>query len=472
MNNIRTNQARWEPSEGLPDIPPPLESLSSPGYSSFAQIKSNQLLTWKNEFLYFLSNKGVQFLLNAWQKNRQEYIKYNSWVILPKQYRDRLWRYTKEWIELIFNSLDEISSPNNLLLLYELNWRLEKTLTPLIFEEWVEQITEVIEKFNPYPSLIDLKEASITPDQEKYQKNDWDWEKIQKAWIELAFILLRAARDNHDKKSFYLWLNRLENIVNQNSEWQSRWYYERCLFHLYRLEHYLVVSIVTAWGSKTISDWWQIKRASVIAQLGNLQDAQRIAKQTLNNIRSCIQPDSLDYSLLSQEGWAMRFLIEIEDQIELNKIKDKDKDKNNSRQTYLYRWEKLAQYYCNPNTEIKFLEQAVDRPTPKPQKQTEEKRGFLSSDINRTFYFGSKNLYPEFRPAFESLRILEEGALPLNLNNVKWHSKHIKNVSKWSIPFFPTWSFLSLIQVSTEKEVKEWLSFIDIAILPQEIINC
>ncbi len=402
MNDITRNQARWKPSKGLPEIPSQLESLSSPGYSSFTEINRNQLLTWKNEFSYLLSNEGVQFLLNTWQKNRQEYIKYKGWVVLPQKYRDRLWHYTEEWIELIFNSLDELPPPKNLLLLYELNWRLEKTLTPLRFNEWIEKITVVVEQFNPYLNLIDLKEAKITPNKEEYQQKGWEWEDIQQAWVELAFALLRAARDVHDNVSFDLWLNRLENIVNQNSEWQSRWYYEQCLFHLYRLEHELVFSIAEEWELTTIPDFWQIKRASILAQIGNLKEAYRIAEQTLNKIRSGIQPYATDYFLLSQEGWAMMFLQEIETQIKFNQNKFEDSN------TYSDRWEELEKYRCNPKTEIAVLEQIVNRPPPKPRPDKEEKRGFLPGRISRTFHSSSPNFLSDIRPAFESLRILED----------------------------------------------------------------
>lgn len=284
-------------------------------------------------------------------KNREDYIKYRGWVILPKKYRDRLWYYTEKWIELIFNSLDQLSPPDNLLLLYELNWRLEKTLTPLIFQKWIDKMTAVVNTFNPYPNLINLKAATITANQEKYQQKSWQWEYIRQAWVELAFVLLRAGRDNHDNGSFAIWLNRLENIVNQNPEWQSRWYYEQCLFHLYRLEDDCIFSIVEKWESTTIPDFWQIRRASILAQVNQLKEAQKIAQQTLNKIRSCIQPDGIDYYLLSQEGWSMLFLYNIEKQLEW----DRGKLDDQSKDIYSNRWEKLARYYCDPNIEITTL---------------------------------------------------------------------------------------------------------------------
>ena len=392
-------------------IPPPLESLSNPGYLSLNQLEINAI--WNNEKL---SSKSLLSLLKTWKQHRQEYKKYKGWIILPKKNRDRLWQYTEAFIQPVFDSIDNLSSPNNLFLLYELNWRLEKTLTPLVFDDWITTINTVINTFNPYPKLIDLEKASITPEIEEYQQKDWKWEEIQKAWVELAFSLLRSARDNHDRYFFNLWLSRLEKIIQYNSEWRSRWFYERCLFYLYRLEYDILFPIVKEWESTSIPGFWNIKRASIIAQVGSLKESQGIAEQTLNEMRSGIQPYANEYYHLSQEGWAMKFLQEIERQIKFNQ------NKFENSHIYSDRWEELEKYRCNPNTEIEFLEQIVNRPPPKPRPDKEEKRGFLPGRISRTFHSSSPNFLSDIRPAFESLRILEEGSIAINLNNVKYHS--------------------------------------------------
>ncbi len=171
--NQEKNKTKWKPSKDLPNIQKPLESLSIPGRSYLNQSELNAL--WNNKML---SAKSLLFLLNTWRTNRQEYEKFRGWIILPKKNRDSLWQYTEEFIQPVFDSLDNLSSPNNLFLLYELNWRLDKTLTPLVFDDWIAKINTVVNTFNPYPQLIDL-EASITPDKEEYQQQDWKWEDIQ-----------------------------------------------------------------------------------------------------------------------------------------------------------------------------------------------------------------------------------------------------------------------------------------------------
>lgn len=465
--NQTENQRKWKPSKGLPNIPAPSELLSSAEgevYSIGHSIQSSWAYSKKSSTRL---EQSLTRLIVLWQEQRKDYIKFKGWVVLPKKYRDLLWRSTERLILYIFESLIKLSLPNRLLLLFELNWRLEKTLTPLLFQDWVEKIREVVEQINPYPNLIDFKEAKITPEEEEYQQEDWQWDNIQEAWIGLAFALLRAAREEQDRKTFDLWIFRLKNIVVHNPESHSRWYYEQCLFHLCRCEHDVALSIVEKWEEEvSISDFWQIKRASVLAQAFQLEKSQRIAKETLKKIRHCIRPDVVDYYLLSQEGWAMLLLTEIEAQIKRKKGKFVD-----FNETLSDRWEHLERYNCNPKTELKKLEQEVAKPRPKAQPYKENKKGFLPGRTSRTVRFGGNAFYPELRPGFESLRIFEEGGIPFSFINVQYHSAHIINAAKWTIPFFPTLSFLALIQVCKSDAVKEWLDFIDISILPQEEID-
>ena len=150
--NQEKNNIKWKPSEDLPTIPKSLESLSSPGYSSLNQLELHAL--WNNKML---SAKSLLFLLNTWKTNRQEYEKFRGWIILPKKNRDRLWQYTENFIQAVFYSLDNLSSPNNLFLLYELNWRLDKTLTPLVFDDWIAKINTVVNTFNPHSAAPQMK---------------------------------------------------------------------------------------------------------------------------------------------------------------------------------------------------------------------------------------------------------------------------------------------------------------------------
>ena len=52
--------------------------------------------------------------------------------------------------------------------------------------------------------------------------------------------------------------------------------------------------------------FWQARRASVYAELGELREATTpLADESLTSIREALDPFASDYRLLSQEAWVM-----------------------------------------------------------------------------------------------------------------------------------------------------------------------
>ena len=96
-----------------------------------------------------LQANGLREICEIWNKERKEY---PGWIIAPKMNRDKVLDYTENWIDTIFSSIEMLSDPEKLLLLFELNWRLEKTLTPL-FCDWAEKIKSNSGKVQPFSVL-------------------------------------------------------------------------------------------------------------------------------------------------------------------------------------------------------------------------------------------------------------------------------------------------------------------------------
>ena len=186
-----------------------------------------------------------------------------------------------------------------------LNWRLEITLTPLI-NNWTEIINQIVEKFNPFPSYIEIPNASIKADQIEYKS--LDWERIRESWVELAFALVREARENNNEERFSLWINRLGCLQDIQKDWKARLLYEKCLFFLFKLNQEEVRKCLESWPQLDDLPFWETKRASIFAELGNLDEAEEIAERALQKVRSQIQPYEIDCLTLSQEGWTMYLL--------------------------------------------------------------------------------------------------------------------------------------------------------------------
>jgi hypothetical protein len=422
----------WQPSNDLPDIP----SDDLPEFP----LGAIQPILFDGSELRSLQLEELKRLLHNWSKCRENY---PGWVVCPKNNRAILWLYTEQWIEPVLNAIEKLSSPENLLLLYELNWRLETSLMPL-FINWVNKIEPVIKQYNPFPKLIVIEGATVSPHIKKYQKPSWV--EIRNKWINLAFAVMREAREDQDEERFYSWINLLKPIVKQDIQWQARFFHEQCLFHLFRFDQEQVFLLIGEWQVEPNLEFWEVKRASILAELGDLKEAKKIAESALSGIRSRLQPYSTDYSLLSQEGWIM-FLLEMIQRRELDSLgREQNRD----------RWEKLELYRCNPKTEIENLAVIVDRPSPKAKPAKEVKQGFYPGKVDISYNFTSSLSLSDIRPAFEFLRTFEEGGLPVKCGIVNLYSDAVISSAKWILPYAPLWALSSMIRTHNKKKIEQY----------------
>jgi hypothetical protein len=442
-----SNGNEWIKSEDLPDLIPGPKPIPNPG--DLVPYDSSQPE-------YQLSEQCC-----IWKETRKAY---PGWIICPKSNRDNLWDYTKGWIGSIFRSISSLSSSQDLFLLYELNWRLETTLTPLFSD--MNDITEsVLRKYNPYPKILDIKVASIRPDKKEY--NDFNWLEIQNNWVELTFAVTRSARENQNEARFSEYIDHLLKIAAQNPEWKARFFYEKCLFHLSRLEYDLVLKTLEKWPVNTNLDFWNVKRASILAELGELKEAERIAEEALKSICFRHQPYSIDYMLLSQEGWTM-YLLHL---IRSNEIENAE-SKLKYFGLFRDRWAYLEKFRCNPGMEMELLQQLLEREPPSLTPLREQHRAFDYGIITTTYRHGSTpNIYSVL-PAFNFLRMLEDSGIPIRCGYVYPFISGIRP-ARWIRQYNPLWSITVFVRAknSSDIEINKFINIAYLSVLDQDVID-
>jgi hypothetical protein len=425
-------------SKGFPKIPTPKS-----GFSPLGKVRPES-----GE----LSQKQLIERLEEWKNKRLEY---PGWIIAPRESREKLWEHTKYWIEPILENINELSPPDDLFLLYELNWRLEKTLTPL-FISWIKKIIPVINVYNPYPQYIEYEsENQINPNKNEYEQ--LNWEHISKCWVQLVFALAREAREDLDRERFERWLQKLEKIIEQKTEWKARWFYEKCLFSLFEFNQDELKSLLKEWPEENALPFWEVKRASILAELGLLDRAESLGEESLEIIRKQIDPYNPNYSLLSREGWAMVLLKFIKYNSSLNPVSE-----------YRDRWEKLGSFSCNPWVEIRLSSTDVNYGRRIiPEKETKKKFDPGEESIKYNFLSDIS----AFRPAFAFLRMFEEGALPMRSGLANIFSEEIANASRLIEANAPFWAFSSMVRGGKKKDFLEWINRVNVATLPQAQVN-
>ena len=397
-------------------------------------------------------------IYKEWKDERELY---PGWLVMPAESRENLWLYTTYWIEYI-KYIEKLEPPYDLYLLYELNWRIEKMLMPLL-SNWLEMYKRTIEKYNPFPSLFTIDGAQVLHSEGKY--SNLDWSKISKQWVELAFTLSRDAREELNKKEFDYWMNRIQKVMIYNKEWKARWYYEKAMFDLLSLDLDTVNKILEDWPEDFEIPYWELKRASILAEIGELEKAEQIAEAVLSKVRSLQEIETTDYYLLSLEGWAM---------VLLSKLKTR-RGKDEEVKYYKGRLYKLNAYLCNPYNEVESLKAKLTENKPYLEPSTETKRGFDPGTERtiRRFYGSSYVGLKILLPAFNFLRMLEEGSIPIRCDRIDMWSKTVVNALEWlkhSYPLFSVFSFLRTGK-DNQEEVDKFFSRLTIATLDENEIE-
>jgi len=432
-------------SSFIPQLPPGTPPLPNLGPPSSMDSKISP-------------EEGLIELSRRWHEQR---LHYPGWVITPGENRAVIWDYTRGWISPIINSIDSLDFPENLYLLFELLWRLDKALVPP-FGRVAEALRKLLISINPYPQIIHLDEAKYRPDVEEVR--ELNWKQIGESWVYLAFAMARQTREFFNESEHQQWMDWLEKVSELKKEWKIRYCYEDSLYNLFKFNHEQVHKILETWPEDYDIPHLAVKRAAILAELGELAKAEQILRVTLTQLRSHMQSNIDDYALLSQEGWTM-YSLHLIDQSNLWPLD------NTLTEEFHNRWERLGYYRCSPLPEIERLKTGVSNPAPASVPQFERKRNFDPGTVTNTVHLFSGQDIDRYLPAFSFLRLYEDAGMPMMCGFVSVYSEEIANASNAIEDLAPYWSLNTLIRSRKGDHVDARFNRAYIAALSQEQVD-
>lgn len=255
----------------------------------------------------------------------------------------------------------------------------------------------------------------LTPETPAFQKLDLD--PIREMGRHLYLSMLRFYREEGLLEKWRDIDKKLEGLYQHLSPEQIAFlHYERTLYALFALDVPEVKTQIKAWPSNESLPFWETKRAGLLAEIGQVEDADKILEQSLRSIRSKLnlKPVTTDYSLVSQEAFTMLLL---------HYVGSSDFQKNrlwSENQPFKERWNALKQYNCDPWNEFKLFENHLERePVEKPAVY--EKKDFDIGLTTQTRYFGGNN--KEAISAYAFLRLCEEVGIPFRISALHYAIK-------------------------------------------------
>ena len=297
-----------------------------------------------------LENKEELFKLatETWKKQR---LLYPGWVILPEEKRSSFKYDTDNGITEIIKYHDKISKRLLCEFLYELFWRIDISL-----------------------AVVPKKLADIIVDSYKDQKKNSPY---------IMLILMRCYRHLGDNNR---WNDISEvfslNILKYPQQIKFEYNYERTLNALFQLNYSNIKKYLLEWDISSSFPFMNAKKAGILAEIGEVVEAESILRQSLIDIRK-LQTSNIgkyDWSLYSQESYiislyqniACSYPIQNENTIDYKAIREK----------YSERKLFLQQKLCNPDHENQYFKLILSEDF-KQKPIFEEKYQF---EINRKSY--------------------------------------------------------------------------------------
>ncbi|MEA5428679.1 SIR2 family protein [Arcicella lustrica] len=391
----------------------------------------------KNDF--DASNPGeienqIIVLTERWKNVRQHY---PNWIVLPESRRNKFLDNTiYSSIFTAVSKLNDVSSPNDIMFLFELDWRLKKSLMP-IPNDWIHYYESISNSYNPFSDLLKEDVHAQTPQ----DKPNFIWGIITNNWIEIQLSILRFYREEGRIEQWNIINERLVKIQERlNLEQKSNLSYERCLYHLFSLDIVEFKKELDKWQAESSLPFWEAKRAGMYAEFGDIENAKNILETSLRTIRKklSLSPIIDDYSAISQEAYILRHLFFIE----LNNSK--------SSNEFLERWSKFRQYNCDPDLEFKLFGAYLKV---NPRSST--------SEINYTFDIGRTTITKRFGQTepytlkcYTLLRFMEETGFPYRINDITFNAELLSHALIQIANYSPYWALACSIRLGDKKSIE------------------
>ena len=384
-------------------------------------------------------------LLPVWKKQR---LSFPGWVNVPEDRRSVLWEYTWHWLHYL-SEADSLSDHVDLEFAFELSWRMEKCLCP-VFSNQIAFFEAILEKYLPHADVetptdsFHMRPTEI--DSREPDRNDI-WEKLQ----HLLLWMLRFYREEGLLEKWVRLREKIQqNVDNFSAEHKANFCYERALFALFGLNLQELKEILAKWQVNESLPFWEAKRAGLLAEIGQVDEAKKILERSLKDIRSKLNLKSIssDYSLVSQESYTMLLLQYV--QTSVSYIQHEWSKNRELRNEFSERWNALNQYKCDPWHELKIFESTLKNPPVKKSEVTERKE-FDIGRVTRTYHSGRG--VKETLIAYSFLRFCEDAGVPFRITGSIFGKEAAEGTLSRTMEYSPYWARATMVRIGDAKVV-------------------
>ena len=386
-----------------------------------------------------LTYETVSIVIERWRFERESY---PGWVALPEHERSDLWTKTRFWFGPLVHFAKDWPAVDRLLLLREINWRLETTMAPSL-SELIDPFQRALDE--TFPALAQGR--SLSPSSSLAPTGDASNAEVVDAWLEVAFALLRDARESYNDARWGELKARIDAVVQHHKRHSDQNQYEAALWAMWNVDRAKAKDIISRWQPPARFPLAALWKAGLLAELEELGEARTILRSGLLEIRRALQTQGQNIELLSLEGWCTYLLVGVESSLDPARLGE-------IREEFWERWQELKAWDCDPWPRLEYFEHVLSAAAPKPQRLEEEVRGFDPGQVTVSRHFAGDEL-SRYLPGFARIRLYERAGIPMRLRMIDIAGDTLKNACRWIAPFIGFWSPALLIRAGKVDDLRK-----------------
>lgn len=384
-----------------------------------------------------LDEATVIKVIERWRFERDSY---PGWLIPTNKMRSFLWHETREWIAPLITFAENWPAADRLLLFREINWRLEVSMIPL-FSDWITPFESAVNDL-----FLSLNDGTPTrPSVKAMSSINVSETEIAEAWLEIAFALLREAREDYHSERWNSFNEKIGQVIGNYNQFTDRNYYEQALWRMWNIERSQAKDVLAKWSPSPHSPLAVMQKAGLLAELDDLSEARSLLRTALQEIRTSLHnSQGRNIDLLSLEGWCTYLLFAVTLALE-------GSEGRQLQEEFSERWQELEAWDCSPWPLKQYFDTILSQTSPIPQKPKQIVHGFDPGRRAITHHFGST--VGPWLPAFACIRLYEQVGIPLHLPFFKLSGSALRNACKWVAPFTGFWSPALLIRAGKRDDL-------------------
>jgi len=351
----------------------------------YLQSKNPRDINWDVDSLL---DKKRRVVCSRLKKKHDEY---RGWYLAPHDMREQIVRSLYEADDKIIEAL--LANPNNIQLAYYVNWLWEKAALPL------------------FDNYLDIFAKIVTETEATVKKGD------KEKWRALVLALIRAYRERGNEEQWHIYCEMFNrHIKGVSRDLHSRYYYELCLFDIIGLNFKELHEHTEAWGKCSMPEIWRAKRAALMAEYFDIEEAREELKKALASYQKRHAKELHRHEIRCESTNAIIMFLS-------GRIKAVEKlarwESPSKEDTFREILRESSKYGCNPIDEIVYLEQNlrphIDR------GNIETLPSFDICRVNQSHHFEQEQ--KDLRFSTQCMRVLEELSAPVVLQRVNVFDK-------------------------------------------------